>query len=189
MNIVVLNACSNTIVRPDTTLKKNSDDLYVPEFVNSISWSPVFFVRISKPGKYIAPRFVERHYDSVNYGILLYPEDFIDGNEEGYAMASCMDHTSFLPFPMYNKSLLGNPNNKVEFLKNGNSIFSSDFAPVECVETILEKVSKICYLRTGDLACMELQQRQKLCSREEGEICHVSGTCCGNYLMDFKIIF
>ena len=188
MNIVVLNACSNTIVRPDTTLKKNSDDFYVPEFVHSISWSPVLFVRISKPGKYIAPRFAGRHYDSVNYGILLYPEDFIDGREEGYAMASCMDHTSFLPFPMYNKLLLGNPNNKVEFRKNGNSLFSSDFATEENVGRILEEVSKICYLRTGDLACLELQQRQKLCSRDE-KTCNINGTCCGNYLMDFKIIF
>lgn len=188
MNIVVLNAAGRTVVRPDTTLKKSSDDFYVPDFVGRISWSPVLFARISKPGKYIAERFATRYYDSINYGLLLYPEDFIDGSEDGYARACCLDHTSFLPSPMYNKVTLGREGNRVELLRNGTPLFGTSFASAATVEAMLTEVSKYCYLRTGDLACLELRPREPLCSRG-GEPCSIDGSCCGNYLMDFKIIF
>lgn len=189
MNIVVLNASGNTVVRPDTTLKKSSDDFYVPDFADRISWSPVLFARISKPGKCIASRFAGRHYDSINYGILLYPENFIDGSEDGYARACCLDHTSFLPSPMYDKATLGREGNKAELFKNGEPLFRTSFAPAATVEKLLEEVTRYCYVRTGDLVCLELQSREPLCSREEKEECSISGKCCGNYLLDFKIIF
>lgn len=188
MNIVVLNANGNTVVRPDTTLKKSSDDFYVPDFVDSISWSPVLFARISKPGKYIAARFAARHYDSINYGMLLYPENFVDGSEDGYARACCLDHTSFLPAPMYDKITLGREGNRAELFLNGKTLFSTAFAPAAAVESLLEEVTRYCYVRTGDLVCAELQPRKPLC-RRGGEECSIDGTCCGNYLLDFKIIF
>ncbi len=188
MNIVVLNSSGRTVVRPDTTLKKSSDDFYVPDFIDRICWSPVLFARISKPGKYIAARFAPRHYDSVNYGMLLYPEDFIDGGEDGYARACCLDHTSFLPSPMYNKVTLGREGNRAELLKDGQPIFGTSFASAETVEHALEEVSKYCYLRTGDLVCVELRSREPLCTREDGS-CSIEGSCCGNYLLDFRIIF
>lgn len=188
MNIVVLNASGNTVVRPDTTLKKSSDDFYVPDFIDRISWSPVLFARVSKPGKYIAAKFASRYYDSVNYGMLLYPEDFVDGSEEGYARACCLDHTSFLPSPMYNKVTLGREGNRFELLKNGSPLFRVSFATAAEVEHALEETSKYCYLRTGDLVCVELQRREPLC-RRGGEECAIEGSCCGNYLLDFRIIF
>ena len=128
MNIVVLNAAGHTVVRPDTTLKKSSDDFYAPDFINRVSWSPVLFARISKPGKYIAAKFASRHYDCINYGMLLYPEDFIDGGEDGYARACCFDHTSFLPSPMYNPVTLGREGNRAELRRNGSSRKSPDTA-------------------------------------------------------------
>lgn len=188
MNIVVLNASGSTIVRPDTTLKKSSDDFYVPDFVDTVSWSPVLFARISKPGKCIAAKFAERHYDSINYGMLLYPENFVDGSEDGYARACCLDHTSFLPSPMYNKATLGREGNTVELRKNGEPLFSATFAQAATIERLLEETTRFCYVRTGDLVCLELRPREPLCSRDSDE-CSISGSCCGNYLLDFKIIF
>ena len=188
MNIVVLNAAGHTVVRPDTTLKKSSDDFYAPDFINRVSWSPVLFARISKPGKYIAAKFAPRHYDCINYGMLLYPEDFIDGGEDGYARACCFDHTSFLPSPMYNPSTLGREGNRAELRRNGQLLFSTPFAQAATVEDLLQEVSRYCYLRTGDLVCLELQPREELCKRD-GDPCSIEGSCCGNWLMDFKIIF
>ncbi len=188
MNIVVLTANRKVVVRPDTTLKKSSDDLYVPDFIDSIGWSPVLFARVSKPGKCIGSRFATRYYDSINYGLLLYPETLIDGSEEGYARACCLDHTSFLPSPMYNRVTLGQEGNKAEFSRNGSPLFSTSFAQAAAVEEMLTETSQFCYLRTGDLVCMELRPREHLCARGE-DGCHITGTCCGNFLLDFEVFF
>ena len=53
MNIVVFSSDSNVFVRPDTTWERDNEDLYVPEFINTLSWTPVLFARISKPGRSI----------------------------------------------------------------------------------------------------------------------------------------
>ena len=73
-------------------------------------------------------------------------------------------------------------------LKDGQPLFGTSFASAETVEHALEEVSKYCYLRTGDLVCVELRSREPLCTREDGS-CSIEGSCCGNYLLDFRIIF
>ena len=149
MNIVVLNAAGHTVVRPDTTLKKSSDDFYAPDFISRVSWSPVLFARISKPGKYIAAKFASRHYDCINYGMLLYPEDFIDGGEDGYARACCFDHTSFLPSPMYNPVTLGREGNRAELRRNGQLLFSTPPGRSCASATVTPAASRAAAAATG----------------------------------------
>jgi len=96
---IVKTYSGRVIVRPDTSWEKDNEDFYPQDFVDRISFTPVVFARICKPGKSIGIKFAERYYDGINCGILLYPEDLIDGSAEGFACASCIDHTSFLPFP------------------------------------------------------------------------------------------
>jgi len=187
MNIPVLTAGGHVIVRPDTTWDKNSRDVFLPEFVDRVSWSPVLFARISKPGRSIAMRFANRYYDGIGYGVLLYPENLVDGSEEGYASASCIDHTSFLPMPVYNKITLGNEDNEFVLLKDGDEIFSYSAATAAMVCKALEDASRSCYLRTGDLVAIELQPRGPLLARADGE-CRVEGTFCDNRLLDFRVI-
>ena len=57
MNIPVITVSGKVIVRPDTTWERDNEDLYLPDFVNSLSWTPVFFARVSKPGRWIGPAF------------------------------------------------------------------------------------------------------------------------------------
>ena len=80
MNIVVVNSSSRVFVRPDTTWERDNEDLYVPEFIGSLAWTPVLFARISKPGRSIGARFGTRYYDLIGAGINLYPEDLMDGS-------------------------------------------------------------------------------------------------------------
>ena len=100
MNIIVRTASGKYIVRPDTTWEKDNEDLYLPEFVDGVSYTPVLFARICKPGRSIGRNFAARYYDSVNYGILLYPADHIDDGPECFAESLTLDHTSFLPAPL-----------------------------------------------------------------------------------------
>ena len=188
MNIPVITASGNVIVRPDTTWERDNEDVYLPEFVNSLSWTPVFFARVSKPGRSIGRAFASRYYDGIGFGVLLYPDDLLDGSEEGFACASCLDKTSFLPFPIYNPVTLGVEGNEFVLQKDGVELYRSSQGSRQMAEEALVKASSRCYLRVGDIVAVELQPRKKLSTRTEGWV-RVTGTWCENPTVDFKIVF
>ena len=73
MNIIVKPYGSDLCYcRPDTTWERENKDFYSPECVNEIYWTPVVFARISKAGKCVGRKFIERYYDGVGCGMLLY---------------------------------------------------------------------------------------------------------------------
>ena len=73
MNIIVKPYGSDLCYcRPDTTWERENKDFYSPECVNEIYWTPVVFARISKAGKCVGKKFVERYYDGVGCGMLMY---------------------------------------------------------------------------------------------------------------------
>lgn len=187
MNIPVLTASGRVIVRPDTSWERDNEDVFLPDFVDELSWTPVLFARVSKPGRSVAAKFADRYYDGIGYGVLLYPEDMIDGSPEGFACASCLDHTSFLPFPIYNKVTLGREGNVFEVKKDGEGIFSYNSGNEEMVAKAIEEVTRFCYIRTGDLIAIELSPRVPLCSRKDGQ-CHITGRYCDNVVLDFNAI-
>lgn len=150
MNIIVRTYGGNIIVRPDTTWSRNNDDYFVPDFVDSISWSPVLCVRISRLGKHIAERFAPRYYDGCGKGILLYPENLMDGSEESYACASILDRTSCIVLPEGDLSAL-----------------TADEKSL--VDSALAQASRLCRVRAGDILAVELAAREPLCSRGEGK--------------------
>lgn len=202
MNIIVRTAEGKYIVRPDTTWERDNEDIYVPEFVNRLSWTPVLFARISKPGRSVGEEFAERYYDGIGYGVLLYPEDMCDGSEAGFACASCLDHTSFLPFPVYNKVTLDRPGNVFELrLNDSEVIFSHSCASSQAIRNAIAEATRYIYIRTGDVIAIELQARKPLCARDTvgnsaafGDFipcsrANLKATFCENETIDFDIIF
>lgn len=186
MNIVVKTAAGKFIVRPDTTWERDNEDVYLPEFVDSVCYAPVLFARISKPGRSVGEEFAERYYDGIGYGVLLYPENMIDGSDEGFACASCLDHTSFLPFPVYNKITLGREGNVFELSADGQRIFSYNSGNAEMICKAIAQATRFIYIRTGDILAIELQKRKPLCSRGDIPL-RLSGSYCDNFALDFKI--
>lgn len=190
MNIVVKTAAGKYIVRPDTTRAKDCSDFFPPEFVDRISYTPVLFARICKPGKSIGEEFADRYYDGIGFGILLYPQDMLDGSEAGFACASCLDHTSFLPLPLYHKATLGQGNAfRLRVRKEGKAVrqaFSYTEGTAQDIEKAIAEASRFALLRTGDLLAIELGRRRPLCSRSDSSIA-VAASYCGNLTMDFRI--
>lgn len=188
MNIIVKTASGRYIVRPDTTWERDSEDLFVPEFVNGLSWTPVLFARISKPGRSVGERFGERYYDGIGYGVLLYPEEMLDGSEEGFACALCLDHTSFLPFPVIEKQPGFEGRFKLEAMKGDDAreLFTVDGAAPETIRKAISEATRFIYIRIGDLIAIELQPRQHLCSREDSSLC-MKGMFDGTTTLDFCI--
>lgn len=187
MNILVRTYSGKYIVRPDTTWERDNEDVFLPDFVDSVSFTPVLFARICKPGRSVSIRFAERYYDGIGYGVLLYPDCLLDGSEEGFACASCLDHTSFLPFPLYNKVTLGREGNLFELSSGGEGIFSYNGGRAETVCSAIEEATRYTYIRTGDIIAIELDKRKPLCTRSEGPV-HIHGRYAVNEILDFKII-
>lgn len=198
MNIIVSLFGSNGTdycFRPDTTLEKESFDYYIPDGVSELTYSPVLFVRLCRAGKAIGEKFAGRYYDSGGFGVLLYGESIIgSGAAAGLSMASSLDKTSLLPFPLIDKDVLENGRNSFSLSVNGRSMNEHsinersvnersvnrngtfachpDFAGIP---EILHRISVRTSLRTGDIVAVELGERlpihagEKLCGMLNGE--------------------
>lgn len=193
MNIIVSLFGSNGTdycFRPDTTLEKESFDYYIPDGVSELTYSPVLFVRLCRAGKAIGEKFAGRYYDSGGFGVLLYGESIIgSGAAAGLSMASSLDKTSLLPFPLIDKDVLENSRNSFSLSvnersvnehsinersvnRNGTFACHPDFAGIP---EILHRISVRTSLRTGDIVAVELGERlpihagEKLCGMLNGE--------------------
>lgn len=183
MNIIVSLFGSNGTdycFRPDTTLEKESFDYYIPDGVSELTYSPVLFVRLCRAGKAIGEKFAGRYYDSGGFGVLLYGESIIgSGAAAGLSMASSLDKTSLLPFPLIDKDVLENGRNSFSLSvnersvnRNGTFACHPDFAGIP---EILHRISVRTSLRTGDIVAVELGERlpihagEKLCGMLNGE--------------------
>lgn len=188
MNIIVRPYGSELCYcRPDTTWERENKDFYVPDGVGSLKWTPIVFIRVSKAGKCIGRKFASRYYDAFNFGALLYGIPSCGATET--AFTSCMDHTSLLPFPLYNTVVMEQDENEYKVWKNSEEIFSASSGGVqEAVEEALCAASRFTSLRIGDFVAVELAPASELACSGEGNAA-IKASYCGNDLFDLKILF
>ncbi|MCM1177718.1 MAG: hypothetical protein NC308_09725 [Clostridium sp.] len=187
MNIIVDTYGGGICCRPDTTWERENKDLYSPDFIGGYMYTPVLFARIARAGKCIGEKFAERYYNSVGYGMLLYPVELLENNGGNLAWASCMDHTSILPFPMYNRITLESSENVYRINCNGEEIYSTSCGSAEMIGQAISKASCYVSMRIGDIVAIELENLRMLPSTHPGT--ELSATFCDNGLFGFKIIY
>lgn len=189
MNIIVRNFGADLCnFRPDTTRDRVDEDLYPQEGIDELAYAPVLFAHICKAGRSVKAKFAGRYFDAVNFGLLLYDGGRLrSGSLTGYSEASCIDHTSFLPFRMYDKSVLERPDMRFEVFRNDEKIFSGGSVGAALIEEGIEKATSRIHVRTGDILCSELAPIAGLASRKDGEI-RMRAVCFGDTLLDFNII-
>ena len=184
MNIIVKPYNSQLCYcRPDTTWEKENRDLYIPEDVDKVLWSPVIFAKVNKAGKCVSEKFVARYYDAIGFGALIYC------NEDNIAFSSCLDHTSILPTPTQSPEVFENVGNTLT-LKIGDksSVFEVGKEMKNALEEALCKASERISLRIGDMVAVELAPLEVVAERENGATC-IRANFCENNLFDLKIIF
>ena len=160
MNIVVRTYSGKIVTRPDTSWKSRDDSFYAPEFVKKASISPIMFLRICRAGKCIAEKFADRYYDRAGYGFLIYAENLIDGSEDGFSSASCLDHTSFFPDLNLDRDLEGSPSADFEIRDGENSALCSvKGLTYDGMNSLIELASGRCLLRASDIVAEELGPR------------------------------
>ena len=188
MNILVQTyGSTQCYCRPDTTWERENRDFYSPEFVNEIDFTPVIFARISKAGKCIGSKFVDRYYDSFNFGVLLYCRT---EETSETAFSSCADHSSFLPMPLYNTAVLENGENTFELYKEEDKVYAASCGEdlKKRLEEAICKASKMTSLRIGDYVALELEKPQMLSSTEAGST-QIKVRFCDNETISANIIF
>ena len=198
MNIIVKPYGSDLCYcRPDTTWERENKDFYSPECVNDIYWTPVVFARISKAGKCVGRKFVERYYDGVGCGMLLYcgtSTTSCDGSAGVRSLSEVVDRSSILPHPLFQPVVL---ESEKEFVVSCQHDAQDDAAlshniilsgAKDLLEEALCNASQLTSLRIGDFVAVELRELQKLASREEADIV-VKGEFCEKDVFSFNIVF
>ena len=198
MNIIVKPYGSELCYcRPDTTWERENKDFYSPECVNEIYWTPVVFARVSKAGKCVGRKFVERYYDGVGCGVLLYcgtSTTSFDGSAGVRWLSEVVDRSSILPHPLFQPVVL---EDEKEFMVSCQHDAQGDAAlshntilsgAKDLLEEALCNASQLTSLRIGDFVAVELRELQKLASREEGNIA-VKGEFCEKEIFGFNIVF
>lgn len=185
MNILVRTFEGRHVVRPDTTWENDNDNFFPPDYIDSLTFSPVIFARICKPGRFIGEKYTLRYYDSASFGILLYPEDLIV-DALGYAEAIAVDHISHLPVPLM--KVEDCQEGRLRISSNGTSILELDSPGKAAIEKAIVSGSTKTYLKTGDLIAVELAPRAPLCSRADGNL-HIEAIFKEHKILDFNIIY
>ena len=203
--------------RPDTTWERENKDFFSPECVNEIYWTPVVFARVCKAGKCVGSKFVERYYDAVGCGLLMYCsgqamisngplptswappttrgwENAISDHQPIRQLSHIVDKTSILPHPMYNPVVLDDekvftviPDSDRESVTRSAPSVILSGAK-HLLEDALCKASELTSLRIGDFIAVEMAAPAALARREDGGVA-VKGTFCDNEIFDFRIIF
>ena len=181
MNIIVKPyGSSMSYCRPDTTWERENRDFYSPECVKEILWTPVVFAKVCKAGKCVGEKFVDRYFDGIGFGAMLYCS-----LEEG--MMTCADHTSVLPNQMFSTDVLEQEAGFVTYINNVATEISLNEAKAALKETIC-KSSKFTSLRIGDMVAVELKQLEALAPDQKGNVA-LKGIYNDNEIYNFNIIF
>lgn len=179
---------SSCYCRPDTTWERENRDFYVPDGITEVRWAPVVFARISKAGKCIGKKFVERYYDSFNFGALLYCVKDTSAPAE-LAFTSIVDHSSILPSPLYNTIVMEGEDNEYIVRRNGKEIFRCGTSSVrQLLEETIVSSSGLTSLRIGDYVAAELDDLHVMSASADGET-SLKATFCNNEIYNLKIIY
>ncbi|HSW40495.1 MAG TPA: fumarylacetoacetate hydrolase family protein [Acidobacteriota bacterium] len=64
--------------KPDSSILKNNEPFYLPDFSRDLHHEVELVVKINRPGKNIEERFAHRHYDEIGLGIDFTARDLQD---------------------------------------------------------------------------------------------------------------
>ena len=194
MNIIVKPYGSDLChCRPDTTWERENKDFYSPECVNEIYWTPVVFARVSKAGKCVGRKFVERYYDGVGCGMLLYCGTSFEGSAGVRSLSEVVDRSSILPHPLFQPVVLEDEKEFTVSTKVAGTGSNAETSVIlsgakDLLEEAICNASQLTSLRIGDFVAVELATPAELAKRENGEVT-IKGTFCENEIFGFKIIF
>lgn len=178
MNILIRSFDGKTRVRPDSTLNRFKEDLYLCDDVNLLLFTPVVFSHICRAGKAVPEKFAGRYYSNVGSGLLLMP----DGDE-------FYDFTSLLSMVPFTREEASKEKNNLIVHCSGKKI--CDICIRNCIELLQKGIAECSAhtsLKTGDFLAVELSEPAVLRKREEGDAA-LEASLGDRMLFETKLIF
>lgn len=194
MNIIVAPYLKDSFYcRPDSTLIRALEEYYLPDYVDSVSVSPVMYVKTLRAGKAVANRFAERYIDSYGFGILIHPtlkEGYFSNRQEYPFIENSLDYTSVIPLMSFpHTDIINAPSHKFEVTLNYKSVIEElKFPSIDNLMNRISNISKYCSLRIGDFITFELSQPYPLNNMiKDSEHIRIIGSVDGERIFNFVI--
>ena len=143
-------------MKPDTSLLKNNEDFYLPDFSNDMHHEVELVVKIDKAGKNIQEKFAHKYYSKISIGIDFTARDLqmkLKANGLPWEKAKAFDSAApiapiFLPVTAFND--LNNINFHLNI--NGKTVQQGNSGDmIYKIDAIIAEVSRYITLKTGDL--------------------------------------
>ena len=167
MNIVVFSVNnSGFYFKTDNTLVKGSKDFFVPDIVERLYVSPSFIVKINKSAKCVSLNYAERYYNETGVGCVLYPLNLIENTtllSSGIALS--LDYSAYTCENFIDKHKLSG---EIVFKIGGNQFVFPIGDDILCkVDLAIERITRYCTLKSGDLIFIELGGMNEISISEE----------------------
>ncbi|MCQ2606731.1 MAG: hypothetical protein MJ204_09395 [Bacteroidales bacterium] len=133
---------------PDSTLIRNNDDFYIPNFSKDIVAYCGIYMQVAKIGKCVEPRFTNRYFSEMGTAIKFFAKDVIERNKQfgtSTDIARCFDQS------------LAISNEKIQFAENLNIVATINNTPIPLNDrwkdyaTIISKATQYYTVKIGDL--------------------------------------
>lgn len=143
-------------MKPDSSLLRNNDPFYIPEWSNEIHHEIELVIKINRLGKNIGKQFAHRYYDEIGLGIDFTARDIQNKlKEKGlpWEKAKAFDQSAVLGGMFIDKTVFPDQHNISFKLKiNGNMVQDGNSElMIFSFEEIISHVSKYVTLKIGDL--------------------------------------
>ncbi|NCU27288.1 hypothetical protein EOM86_11305 [Candidatus Nomurabacteria bacterium] len=172
MNIAVFPVKSEDFYfKPDNTLVKDGSDYFIPDIIDTLYASAAFVVRINKAVKYTTPDFAGRYYSEVAFGCILNPADIVKTSSPfSSGLELAMDHTAYLTDKYADKTGLSGELSFSFGKKEFRITMSEEYLKI--ADRAIERVSRYCSLKSGDLIFLELAEMSEIKRGEEISLCY-----------------
>lgn len=142
-------------MKPDTSLLKDNQAFYYPDFSKEIHHEVELVIKINKPGKNIQVQFANKYYDEIGIGIDFTARDIqAECKKKGlpWEKAKAFDGSAPIGKFIDKKQFADEKNINFKLAVNGNTVQTGNSGNMLfSFDKIVAHVSKFFTLKTGDL--------------------------------------
>ena len=142
-------------MKPDTSLLKDGDDFYIPDFSEDVHHEIEIVVKINKNGKHIQEKFAHKYYDEITLGVDFTARDVQSKlKEKGLPWLKAKGFDGAAPIGIFIPKTAFDNLNHLEFRLevNGKAKQLGDTSlMLHSFDKLVSYVSTIMTLKTGDL--------------------------------------
>jgi acylpyruvate hydrolase len=142
-------------MKPDTSLLKDGDDFYIPDFSEDVHHEIEIVVKINKNGKHIQEKFAHKYYDEITLGVDFTARDVQSKlKEKGLPWLKAKGFDGAAPIGKFVSKTTFENLNELQFRLevNGEAKQLGDTSlMLHSFDKLVSYVSTIMTLKTGDL--------------------------------------